>query len=73
MKNFYVINNRLKKLESLADLETKTKNIEKELKFLTTKVESIVEKIPKDGNAVSKRDVINMCKDQILDAFNNSQ
>ena len=73
MKNFYAINNRLKKLESLGDLDTKTKNIEKELKFLTTKVDSIVEKIPKDSNAVSKRDVINVCKDQIFDVFNNSQ
>jgi hypothetical protein len=29
--------------------------------------------MPKDGNALSKRDVMNVCKDQIFDAFNNSQ
>ena len=33
----------------------------------------MVQKIPKDGNALSKKDVINVCKDQVFDLFNNSQ
>jgi hypothetical protein len=33
-----VINSRLKRLEGLNDVETKMRNIEKEMKFVTTKV-----------------------------------
>lgn len=33
-----MINSRLKRLEGLNDVETKMRNIEKEMKFVTTKV-----------------------------------
>jgi hypothetical protein len=38
MKNFLLISNKLRRLETVFDMEQKQKALEKELKFLTMKV-----------------------------------
>lgn len=38
MRNFYIINSRLKRLDEIADLGTKLKSLEKEHKFIASKV-----------------------------------
>lgn len=66
MKNFLLISNKLRKLEGLADLEQRNKALEKELKFLGMKVESIMEKMPKDSHSLTKLDVKSIAKEQFF-------
>lgn len=66
MKNFLLISNKLRKLEALSDLEQRNKALEKELKFLGMKVESIMEKIPKDSHPLTKLDVKSIVKEQFF-------
>mgnify|MGYP000067761529 CR=1 FL=1 len=63
MKNFLLISNKLKKLENLYDLEKKQKALEKDLKFLTMKVDTVSEKIPKDSaGSLNRNDARNISK-----------
>ena len=73
MKNFLLISNKLRKLEGLADLEQRNKALEKELKFLGMKVESIMEKIPKDSHSLTKIDVKSIVKEQFFEIMNTAE
>lgn len=47
MRNFYIIGTKLKKLDDITELDTKIKSLEKQFKFLSMKMETMSEKIPK--------------------------
>lgn len=72
MKNFLIISNKLRKLEGVLELEQRSKALEKEFKFLSMKVDTIVEKLPKDGGSMNRNDVKSMVKDQFIDLFNTA-
>lgn len=57
MKNFLLISNKLRKLEGVLELEHRMKAMEKEHKFLSMKVDTITEKLPKDNHSITKSDV----------------
>jgi ribosomal protein L9 len=71
MRNFYIINTRLKKLDEINDLDLKIKGLEKELKFLSMKTETIAEKIPQEGSTLTKTDVKMISKEQIYEVLNS--
>ena len=66
MKNFLIINNKIRRLENLQELEQKQKALEKEFKFLSMKVETIVEKLPREGGSITRNDVKPLIKDQLI-------
>ena len=69
MRNFFIINSRLKKLDEIRELDIKIKALEKEQKFMSNKMDSMMEKLPKDG-ALNRNDVKMICKDQVYDVLN---
>ena len=50
MRNFFIINSRLKKLDQIHELDIKIKGLEKEQKFMSNKMDSVIQKLPKDGS-----------------------
>lgn len=65
MRNFYIINSKLKRLDELQELDIKIKALEKEQKFMNNKMEAMAEKLPKDGS-LSRNDMKIIAKDQIF-------
>jgi ribosomal protein L9 len=66
MKNFQLISNKLRKFEALMELEQRNKTLEKEFKFLSMKVDTILEKLPKEGFSLNRNDVRLISKDQFF-------
>ena len=42
MRNFFIINSRLKKLDQIHELDIKIKGLEKEQKFMSNKMDSVI-------------------------------
>lgn len=72
MRNFYIINSRLKRLDELGELDIRLKALEKEYKFLSNKVEMVIERLPKDPMA-AKSEAKQLVRDQIYEIFNNKE
>ncbi len=71
MRNFFIINTKLKKLDEIQELDIKIKALEKEQKFMNNKMEAITEKLPKDGSNVSRNDIKLIAKDQVFEVLNS--
>ena len=71
MRNFLIISNKLRRLEGSLELEQKQKALEKEFKFLTMKVETSLEKMPKDSGSVTRTEARNIAKEAMFDVLNS--
>lgn len=72
MKNFLIISNKLRRLEGLFEYEQKQKALEKQFKFLTMKVDTIVEKLPKDSGSITRNDIKLIAKDIFFELMNSA-
>ena len=70
MKNFLLISNKLRKLEGALQFEHRIKALEKEQKFLSMKLDTVTEKLPKDANPMNKSDVKVIAKEIVFDVLN---
>lgn len=68
MHNFYLINSKLRKLDDINELEARIRGLEKETKFTNNKLDTALEKLPKD--VLTRKDVRSVARDQVFDILN---
>jgi hypothetical protein len=57
----------MSKLEGLLTLDDRVRTLEKEAKFVSMKIDSIVLRLPENGGNLSEDDVKNICNERIGD------